>query len=93
VNWIRLDQDRDRWRAIVISRWIYIDTCRSISMSRWIHTDISRSDNIDIPRSINIDMSRRFISKSYSNPAEISRMRQCGLDPRVSGEGWVAEFY
>jgi hypothetical protein len=24
VNWIRLAQDRDRWRAIVISRWIYI---------------------------------------------------------------------
>jgi hypothetical protein len=23
-NWIRLAQDRDQWRAIVISRWIHI---------------------------------------------------------------------
>jgi hypothetical protein len=23
-NWVRLAQDRDRWRAIVISRWIYV---------------------------------------------------------------------
>jgi hypothetical protein len=32
VNWIRLAQDRDRWRAIVISRWIYIDTSQSINL-------------------------------------------------------------
>jgi hypothetical protein len=32
VNSIRLDQDRDRWQAIVISRWIYIDTYLSINI-------------------------------------------------------------
>jgi hypothetical protein len=32
VNWIRLAQDRDRWRAIVISRWIYIDTYGQINI-------------------------------------------------------------
>jgi hypothetical protein len=30
VNWIRLVQDRDRLRAIVIFRWIYIDMSRRI---------------------------------------------------------------
>jgi hypothetical protein len=42
VNWIRLAQDRDRWQATVISRWIYIDTLRSINI------DTSRSIPIDI---------------------------------------------
>jgi hypothetical protein len=62
VNWIRLAQDRDRWRAIVIYRWIYIDTSRSINidMSRWVHTDISRS--IHIYRSIDY---YRYISIEY----------------------------
>jgi hypothetical protein len=33
VNWILLAQDRDRWRAIVIYRWLYIDTSRYIVIS------------------------------------------------------------
>jgi hypothetical protein len=60
VNWIRLARDRDRWRAIGISRWMCIDKSRSINihMSRWIHIDPSRSVNIDISQSILIDISR-----------------------------------
>jgi hypothetical protein len=59
VNWIRLAKDRDRWRAVIISRLIYIDTSLSInidvsngyiSISRSINVDISRSVNIDTPR-------------------------------------------
>jgi hypothetical protein len=36
VNWIRLAQDRDRWRAIVISRWIYIDRLISTRLDGYI---------------------------------------------------------
>jgi hypothetical protein len=36
VNWIRLAQDRDRWRAIVISRWIYIDRLISTCLDGYI---------------------------------------------------------
>jgi hypothetical protein len=43
VNCIRLAQDRDRRRAIVISPWIYNDTSLwiNIDMFRWIHSDVS----------------------------------------------------
>jgi hypothetical protein len=60
VNWIRLARDRDRWRAIGISRWMCIDKSRSINihMYRWIHIDTSRSVNIDISRLIHTDISR-----------------------------------
>jgi hypothetical protein len=37
-NWILLAQDRDRWRAIVISRWIYVihlDRLISICLDRY----------------------------------------------------------
>jgi hypothetical protein len=40
VNWIRLPQDSDRWRAIVISRCIYIDT--SLSNNIYVSMDIYR---------------------------------------------------
>jgi hypothetical protein len=78
VNCIRLAQDRDRWRTIVISRWIYNDTSLwiNIDMSRWIHIDISRSyvdiswsTNLAIYRSIHINTSRSIyidISRSVN---------------------------
>jgi hypothetical protein len=75
VNWIRLAKDRDRRRAVVISRLIYIDTSLSINI------DVSNG-YISISRSINVDISRSVIDKprSINNDISISTYRSINVD-------------
>jgi hypothetical protein len=54
VNWIQLAQDRDRWRARLISRWIYI----YIDTSRSINIDTSRCLSIYLDRYLSIHLGR-----------------------------------